>query len=402
MPNMSHQFQDTAIRSPTLQPGTAVAVTGATGFIGRRLVERLAEQDVTVTALMRSAASGARLECIGAKTIKLDLSDSWSTRAALQGIEVVFHCAYDWDNEAWNLAAMRALIPGCRANGVRRLVHLSSFVVYQTPADGEVTEDSPEDTSDAGYAYTKRQLEREILGAVREVSFPGTILQPTIVYGPYSQPWTLNPADMLRYGTVVLPDRGEGICNAVYVDDVVSAMIIAAQHPRAVGERFLISGPGRTTWNQFYEEMARAVSANGPHYRPVAEIERESSKLRKLLWLVGDPARVIRRVAQSGPGRKLAHTGLRPLPPGVRQRVGDWLSCPTTRWRGHVHLPNPGQLYFLQSRATIGSDKARRILGYAPQFDFPTGMVPTSRFLEEIYLRSAERRRHVTLHARKL
>ncbi len=390
---MSHQFQDTAIPSPTLQPGTAAAVTGATGLIGGRLVERLAEQGVAVTALLRSAASGSRLERTSAKTVKLDLSDSGSARAALKGTEVVFHCAYDWDNDAWNLTAMRALIASCRANRVRRLVHLSSFVVYQTPAEGEVTEQSPEERCNPGYACTKRQLEREILSAVREDSFPGTILQPTIVYGPYSQPWTLNPADMLRYGTVVLPDRGEGICNAVYVDDVVSAMILAAQHPGAVGERFLISGPGRTTWAQFYEEMARAVGANGPHYRPVAEIERESSKVRKLLRLVAHPARVIRRVAQSGPGRKLVHKGLGPLPPGIRRRVDDWLSRPTTRWRGHVHLPNPGQLYFLQSRATISSDKARRILRYAPQFDFLTGMVPTSRFLKEIYLQGAERRR---------
>jgi nucleoside-diphosphate-sugar epimerase/choline dehydrogenase-like flavoprotein len=389
--SLSYPFEDTVVSSPTLRPGTVAAVTGATGFIGGRLVERLAEQGVVVTALLRRAAPSAHLERTGTKTIELDLADSEAAHAALKGIDVVFHCAYDWDSEAWNLAAVRALITSCRANGIRRLVHLSSFVVYQTPVEGEVTEESPEDRSDAGYAFMKRRLEREILSAVREESFPGTILQPTLVYGPYSRPFTIDPADMLRYGTVVLPDRGEGLCNAVYIDDVVSAMIAAADQPRAVGERFLISGPGRTTWGQFYEEIARTVGANRPHYRPVDEIEREGSQVRKLRRLVADPARVVRRVAQSGPGRKLVNAGLGPLPPVVRRRVNGWLFRPRTCWRGQVHVPNAGQLYFLQSRATIGFDKARRILGYAPQFDFLTGMVPTGRFLKDIYLQGAER-----------
>ena len=53
--------------------------------------------------------------------------------------------------------------------------------------------------------------------AVYEDGLPATILQPTIVYGPFSRPWTDGPADMLRFGTVMLADAGKGICNAVYV-----------------------------------------------------------------------------------------------------------------------------------------------------------------------------------------
>ncbi len=75
-------------------------------------------------------------------------------------------------------------------------------------------------------------------------------MQPTIVYGPFSRLWTIDPADMLINATVVLPDRGEGICNAVYVDDVVDAMILAAKNPAAVGQRFLVSGEP-ITWAQF-------------------------------------------------------------------------------------------------------------------------------------------------------
>ena len=81
------------------------------------------------------------------------------------------------------------------------------------------------------------------------------------------------PLDKLWYGTVILPDCGEGHCNLVYVDDVVSAMILAGLRSAALGQRFLVSGPEPVTWREFYEEMARAIGANGPQYRP-AEINR--------------------------------------------------------------------------------------------------------------------------------
>jgi len=385
MTSMTNQSQDTAAPAPTLKSGTIVAVTGATGFIGGRLVERLTEEGVAVTALQRFGAPSARLGRTGAGTRTLDLSDIESVHAALKGIEVVFHCAYDWQDEAWNLVAMRALIAGCRANGVRRFVHLSSFVVYQLPSEGEVTEESPESTHDVGYAYTKRQLECEIMKAARAGSFSGTILQPTIVYGPYSRTWTIEPAEMLRYGTVVLPDRGEGRCNVVYVDDVVSAMILAAEHPGAIGERFLISGPGATTWGQFYGEIARAIGANGPSYWPAEQIMTAASKARKLVRLVGRPELAIRRIAQVPPVRKLVQTGLNALPLRLRRAAKDWFLRPASCWRDYVHVPLPGDLQLLQSRATIDVGKARRILGYAPQFDFAAGMVPTSRFLQKVH-----------------
>ncbi|MBO0710630.1 MAG: hypothetical protein J2P47_05040 [Acetobacteraceae bacterium] len=194
---------------------------------------------------------------------------------------------------------------------------------------------------------------------------------------------------MLRYGTVILPDHGEGLCNAVYVDDVVSAMILTTRCPEAVGERFLVLGPDRITWGVFYEELARAIAANGPRYLPAAEIAREGSQTQKILRLAAEPARAIRRVAQSEPGRKLVQTGLSPLPSVLRRSAEDWLSSPMTRWRRHTHLPNASQLQFLQSRVTISSGKARRILGYAPQFDFAAGMVPTGHFLRDMYRRRA-------------
>jgi nucleoside-diphosphate-sugar epimerase/choline dehydrogenase-like flavoprotein len=360
---------------PRVPPGARVAVTGATGFIGHRLVERLVDQEADVTCLVRSSTNSRRLPA--AATVRtLELTDPEALREALADIDLVFHCAYDWGDESWNPRALRALIDACRTNRCDRLVHLSSFVVYEPSGNGEVTEDSPETGAEGGYPHTKFGLEAELMKAVKEDGLPAAILQPTVVYGPFSRPWTDAPADMLRFGTVMLADAGQGVCNAVYVDDVVSAMILAATDPDAVGERFLISGPRPISWSQFYAEIASAVGAEGPQYLPAESNSRR--KLRKLLRLATDPTRVISRVARTTQGEK----ALRALPEGIQERVRRRALVPPTRRPGQVHMPD------VQSGVTVSSAKARRLIGYEPRFDFAKGMVPTSQYLRQYVARS--------------
>lgn len=114
-------------------------------------------------------------------------------------------------------------------------------------------------------------------------------------------------------------------------------------------------------------------------------IARNHGKVGKLLSLVTDPGWAIPLAAQ-----KLVRVGLGVLPEGIRRRAENRLLGPITRRLGHVYLPSLGELTSLQSRATIGSAKARRELGYAPQFDFGKGMIPTARFLREVYLNAED------------
>lgn len=367
--------------SPSLvEVGTTVAVTGASGFIGGRLVERLAEQDAVVTCLMRGQPS-ARLRATGATFRSLDLADGEAVRQALQGVQWLFHCAYDWEDSEWNGRALKALIDACRATGCR-LVHVSSFVVYDVPPEGELTEETAGSPDRFGYAHVKMLLERDLMDAVREGGLAASIIQPTIVYGPYSRPWTIEPAEMLLNGTVILPDRGDGVCNAVYVDDVVDAMILAAQRPGALGKRFLISGEP-VTWSSFYEALADAVGAKRPTYIPAETIALEHDRVAKLKRLITSPGMLLRRLTQRGSVAKALRRSLRLLPRPARAHIENQLFEPLTRKRGHRHMPDKGRLGFLQSRGTIYSNRARREIGYVPRFDLAAGMEPTGRYLKE-------------------
>jgi nucleoside-diphosphate-sugar epimerase len=375
-PTISARVPAPDLSGSPLSPGTTCAVTGATGFIGGRLTEQLVAQGVKVVCLTRPGSDRALPE--GAEVRALDLADPPATRAALDDVQFIFHCAYDWGDEEWNVRALYSLIDACGHSGCRRFVYLSSFVVYDMSSDGTVGEDAPRQIAGPGYAGTKRALEDEVLRAAREDGFPGVVLQPTIVYGPGSRRSTEDPADMLRYGTVVLPAGGQGACNAVYVDDVVSSMILAATRPEAEGQAFLISGPP-VTWSEFYEQIARAVRADGPRYLPVRTIMAQTSKVGKIRQLVSTPQLLVRRLLQTGLGRKI----LRRLPSPPRRSLERVARRPGAQIRGKIHVPD---LVSVQSRTSISWDKAHFLLGYEPRYDFAAGMVPTRLYLER-YIR---------------
>ena len=143
-----------------------------------------------------------------------------------------------------NITGLQNIIAACVKHKVRRLVYVSTFSVYEPFPDGLVSEETRD--GDRSWIYARTQARYGEAGSCRqcvEQNLPATIVQPTIVYGPFSKPWTNAPAENLIYGTVVLPDPGEGLCNAVYIDDLVDGFILAATHPAAIGERFILSGP---------------------------------------------------------------------------------------------------------------------------------------------------------------
>ena len=160
-------------------------------------------------------------------------------------------------------------------------------------------------------------------------------------------------------------------------------MILASLHPRAVGKRFLISGPSRVTWSQFYAGLAGAAGAPGPQYHPAAQIAREATLDRRVMRLVADPERLLRRLAMSPRVRSLLDAGLPRLPEKTRKGLQARLLGPSTCRNGVVHLPSLGDLRFLQARATISSHRARTELNYRPRYELSAGMAEIAPHLSD-------------------
>jgi len=224
--------------------GRRVLVTGATGFIGSRLAARLAHAEgATVLGTGRSLAKAAHLKP-AVELHKADLGDPDSHRAVLEGIDTVFHVAA-WlprggdppqEGVRLNVDGTRRLYELAGEAGVRRFVHVSTVAAYGLPQRDRVDEDHPLDLAQANpYGRTKAQGE----AALREADGPElTIVRPAMVYGPGSDGWTMNMANLVRTGTPVIFGQGTGLAFPVYVDNLIDLMIRAAVAPDAAGQAF--------------------------------------------------------------------------------------------------------------------------------------------------------------------
>jgi nucleoside-diphosphate-sugar epimerase len=234
-------------------------VLGADGFIGRHLVRALAAGDwARPIAAGRRPAPAVGDGRIG--RIQIDATDLTALQAALHGIDAVVSCIAGSERtisagaEALFTAAARQPTPP-------RVIFLSSMAVYG-PATGSVSESAPL-LGDTPYAKAKIAAEAAA-SAYREV----VILRPGIVYGPESRQWTDRIARWLlarRLGD--LGAAGDGCCNLVHVNDVVSAISQALTLGEARGRAFNLAMDKPPTWNDYLVRFARELGAT-----PVATI----------------------------------------------------------------------------------------------------------------------------------
>ena len=198
-------------------------VTGGSGFIGRRLVEMLTERGIGVRIATSGGPERIRWAPPGAEIVQADLKSAESLVRASEDCDLIFHVAYQFGGrreEQWraNVEGTRALAQAAVRNKARRFVHFSSVAAYGPQPDGDLDEEAPARPNDV-YAEIKHHIDRILLAMHKAKSLPVTILQPTIVYGPRGGTWTTRLLDQVKFFRVALPASGQGLCNAVFVDD---------------------------------------------------------------------------------------------------------------------------------------------------------------------------------------
>lgn len=375
--------------------GRRALVTGATGFIGGRLAERLVlEHGAEVRALVRNLAGAARLARFPVTVVRGDVTNPSDLEAALQGCDVVFHCAYGTSgsqkHRAWvNTEGTRRVLAAAQAAGVRRIVYLSTLMVYGQTGDGDLDETAPRKRFGNPYSDSKLEAERIALSS----ALPVAVLQPTAVYGPWGGVWTETVLKSLRTGRQILIDGGVGLANHVYVDDLVSAMLLAAVKDEAVGEAFLVSSEEPATWREMFGRFERML---GGEPRTVDMTEAEALGYWKK-WqraqprLVGEGLRIVKqeqrireRLERTREGVWLREMASAVLPESWQQKIkgrlasGRGSSAPDRE--APIHPLPPKMIGFFRARTRVRIDKARRLLGYRPAFDFETGMDLTERW----------------------
>jgi len=227
-----------------------VLITGATGFLGHRLVAALSRCGVDIVALVRDKSRVSRDLEHQAKLVCGDVRDPASIEAAMRGVAVVYHCAAITTNKAsWtdhyetNARGAETVFKEALKAGVQRVIHVSSVVVYglDRPRYNGLVEESASYAQNpdkwAHYLRSKLEADKLAFRYWREAGLPVTVLRPGILYGPAGSRSIAR--GLGRLGPVLLL-IGNG-CNLLpftYVDNAVDCLLLAAISPQAIGQAY--------------------------------------------------------------------------------------------------------------------------------------------------------------------
>lgn len=329
------------------QPRDACLVTGATGFIGSHLAERLVERGVRLRCLARPTSDTSLLEALGVELAVGDLTDATSIARAVRGCRHVFHCAAhvsDWGTveeiTRVNVVGTRVLLAAALRASVRRFVHFSTTDVYGYPGAPAASETQAHAGFRNWYAETKLAAEGEVRRA-GEQGLQTVILRPATVYGPRSVEVVAAIAEAIRAGTMLLIDRGRAVAGLSYIDNLIDAAVLALESDAASGQAFNVTDGVAITWRQFTDDLAGGLGCKPPRwtlpYRTAVAIS----------YLLEQGYRLVRRA-----------TGLTTRPLLSRQAV-------------HV----------LGKDQSFSNRKARELLAWSPRVDYPSGIETTLAWL---------------------
>lgn len=248
-----------------------VLVTGATGFIGRRVVKKLLEQGISVRALVLPGEPIPSDWENSVFTIEGSITDQTSVKEAVSGAGTIIHLAAlvgDWGDEkkyrSITVEGSRILFDEAVKNS-SIVVLVSSIVVYgDNIHTGSCGEDTPYGRTLGPYSRTKQAQEKLAWKYFRDKKMKLTVVRPANVYGPGSGPWLNDIVNVLESGMPALVGRRNNNAGLVYVDNVADLLILAGSSPVALGRAYNSCDGLDITWHDYLSAIARIIGEKKP------------------------------------------------------------------------------------------------------------------------------------------
>ncbi len=314
-----------------------VFVTGASGFIGRGLLERYRDLGAEVCGM--DVGADAQWNVVAG-----DIGEPGPWQQHAQGCDLVINTAAVVSNSAPPQLHRKITVGGVRhtldaavTGGAQRFVHVSSGGAYGWHRPPNTDELCPITTlSGNSYQDAKAASEHPALAAHASGEMACTIVRPGDVYGPASRPWILIPLELLKKGQFLLPAHGNGVFSAIYIDDLVDGIVLAAGLEAGAGQIFNLTSGYGVSANEFFSNHMRWAGKSGPprsFSTPTAI--RIAETVRVIFKLIGKPTEA-----------------------------------------------NKQSMLMLSKAETFSIEKARQLLGYEPQVDVAEGMRRTEEALK--------------------
>lgn len=379
-----------------------ILVTGASGLLGCRLVERLlVAEKVQVRAMAHRPGRSSRLARLTVDTAWCDITSAEQVRKAVEGCDVVVHCAYGAagypsDNRKTTVHGTRILAEVSAEAHIGRFVHISSVAVYSYSPPSNVTEDSSFISSSDNYCSDKIDAEKAVWRLHEKSELPLVVLRMGNIYGPFSEPWTTRPLSLIRDGKVSLVDGGYHNSNMVFVDNAVEAIIKSIKEDTAIGQAFFITDDP-VSWRDFYgvyngwlgRSDLRSISSEELDVMLHPRMGKVTKDLFTDVWsniLVPTIRYAAFRGATSVHLGRMASAIWKPVPSWLKTRIlgdpsGKSIPSPAQiQGPDRGGLPQLGLMEVYAGRATFSNEKAKRILGYGPETGTARALEITKRW----------------------
>lgn len=239
-------------------------MTGGSGFIGGRLIERLRADGHEVRALARSDAAAARVRERGAEPVSGDLSDPAALRAGAEGCELAFHAAAalgDWGKreefERGNVEGTRNVLEACAGAAVKRLVHVgteAALLAGQPLVNVDETAPLRPDSA-ALYSSTKAKAEALVLQANR-AGFETVVVRPRFVWGRGDTTLLPTMTEMARKGQFAWVGGGNHLTATTHVDNTVEGLVLGAERGQP-GNAYFVTDGDPVVFREFVSELLR-------------------------------------------------------------------------------------------------------------------------------------------------
>jgi nucleoside-diphosphate-sugar epimerase len=313
-------------------------VTGGSGFVGGRLIERLRAEGLEVRALARSDRSAEAVAQRGAESVRGDLDSVAAIEAGAHGCEYAFHAAAkaeDWgpheDFVRVNVEGTRNVLTAARSAGVRRFVHvgteaalLAGEPLIWADARARLRPDSP-----VPYGATKAKAEIAVLAASRAGGLETVVIRPRFVWGVGDTTLLPMMAEQTRAGRFAWIGGGRHLTSTTHVDNAVEGLVLGALRGTP-GCAYFVTDGRPVVFREFVSDLLRTQGVEPPSRsvpRAVAHVLAEAGERAwSLLTLPGEP----------------------PLP-----RFAFWVAS---------------------QECTLDDSRARAQLGYAPVTTIPDGL----------------------------
>ena len=292
---------------------------------------------------------------------------------AFSGCEAVVHLALGDAKQIVKMAG--SVYAAAEKAGVRRLVALSSAAVHGLNPMPGTDENSPISASQAlEYNNAKVRAERLLVRAHQRGKVELVILRPSIVYGPRCKLFT-RIVENLMNGTAFLINDGQGICNAIYVDNLILAIQLALERRDADGETFLVGDSETIIWKYVYSGFTEALGSRMDSIHHVTPpIFRKSLKDRVDSVVATSVAQRLLRVVP-GQAKRLTKVVLSAMEEQVKPDAWALLAPPRA-------VVDEEMATLQQCKWKYPNQKAIRSLGYRPGVSFAEGFRRTLSWLE--------------------